>query len=258
MLEILQDSNDFTRVWVFFSPRISTSEKGFGIADCLLLQFLSVTLKERCVCVCICVCERERERGMGGIGNTWGNADTSLVGNGVISLGWLETSSSSRMHNNIAAIVMHTSPKETQMSIPRRPWKMEEEEEEEEDENVNLLLLLLLLRGLLIAGIFKSIIICCCGLLLPFCMNHNNFFVWLGGVVDDGVLELVTTIWSGTHEISFLQIISFLTCILDVRCCILAQFLDDDSLSRFLFSNSQPFLASLCTRHVVVLLLLRQ
>jgi hypothetical protein len=70
MLEILQDSNDFTRVWVFFSPRISTSEKGFGIADCLLLQFLSVTLKERCVCVCICVCERERERGMGGIGNT--------------------------------------------------------------------------------------------------------------------------------------------------------------------------------------------
>jgi hypothetical protein len=25
-----------------------------------------------------------------------------------------------------------------------------------------------------------------------------------------------------------------------------------------LFSNSQPFLASLCTRHVVVLLLLRQ
>jgi hypothetical protein len=89
-------------------------------------------------------------------------------------------------------------------------------------------------------------------------MNHNNFFVWSGGVVDDRELELVTTIWSDTHEISFLPIISFLTCILDVRCCILAQFLDDDSLSRFLFSNSQPFLASLCTRHVVVLLLLRQ
>jgi hypothetical protein len=62
--------------------------------------------------------------------------------------------------------------------------------EEEEDENVNLLLL----RRLLIAGIFKAIIICCCGLFLPFCMNHNNFFVGSGGVVDDGVLELVTTI----------------------------------------------------------------
>jgi len=206
-----------------------------------------------CVCVCVRERERERERGVGGMGNTWGNAETSLVGNGVISLGWLEPSSSSRMHNNTAAIVMHTSPKETQMSIPRRPWKMVEEEEQGEDENVNLLLL----WGLLIAGIFKAIIICCCGLLLPFCMNHNNFFVWLGGVVDDGVLELETTIWSGTHEISFLPIIAFFTCILDVRCCILAQFLDDDSLSRFLFSNSQPFFASLlCTRHVVVLLLL--
>jgi hypothetical protein len=56
MLEILQDSIDFTHVWVLFSPWISTSEKGFGIADCLLLQFLSVTQKERCVCVCVCVC----------------------------------------------------------------------------------------------------------------------------------------------------------------------------------------------------------
>ncbi len=66
MLEILQDPINFTQVWVFFSPWISTSEKGFGIADCLLLQFLSVTQKERCVCVCVCVCmcvcERERER----------------------------------------------------------------------------------------------------------------------------------------------------------------------------------------------------
>ncbi len=61
MLEILQDPIDFTQVWVFFSPWISTSEKGFGIADCLLLQFLSVTQKERCVCVYVCLSVRERE-----------------------------------------------------------------------------------------------------------------------------------------------------------------------------------------------------